>query len=243
MRSTLSKNVKRSLFKRILLIIFPFIVWGIFFIFFNYDFEKKFPRPDSLLYINTIDSTSSIIVLNHNQFLSNTLLQHLSLASQDKLAQDDSRIQTRLFYAAILTALISFILSDKNKNNRNKKGKIILTISVIILMYLLDVHLLDLGWRKHQASITISKTKDSLQNTPNTTNWYKIDFNKLYDFNKKQECDHIGRKLCRLIKPEFAQMIFYIIPLCILWIYFVCELIKPHIMYRPKQRLLRRRNI
>ena len=60
--------------------------------------------------------------------------------------------------------------------------------------------------------------------------------------NKELAKDRISRKICRAIIPELEQVIFYVLPLFILWIYFVYLCYQHRLPLRPKRLLIRSRS-
>jgi len=167
------------------------------------------------LIAKTGDSVSADEAYKRNQFLFNSLQMHQSIVANFEKAAIDSVNQARLFYITLMSALLAIIIIKKNKI----LGTIGMVV-VIVMMYYLDVHYLDLEFRQHESVVTVSYTKDSLANiSPHSTEYNNIDFSKLLIFTDSLDNTAGIRKRENFVNPKnIDQDILYMKPLLlVLW--------------------------
>ena len=163
------------------------------------------------------------VVQQHNDKLRELLSQKINNEYSSAISRESSHQQTRGFYVLIVVGLLSIILTRSDGKPLKRTLKWILLI-LIAIMYLLEVHELDLNTRYRTAAMIYNKEIDSLTNYEmNFTTWHKFDNKKLYDW-MKNESNLPKLWIRKLIKAvilyDFGQLILYIIPiiLVLFWI-------------------------
>jgi hypothetical protein len=160
------------------------------------------------------DSVSADQAYKRNQFLFNSLQMHQSIVANFEKAAIDSVNQARLFYVTLMAALLAIIVIKEKK-----MLGIIGMVIIIVIMFYLDVHYLDLKFRQHESVVTVSYTKDSLANiSPSSIAYNNIDFDKLRGYTDYLDATAGLRKGMNLVNPDLDQDILYIKPfLLVLW--------------------------
>jgi hypothetical protein len=155
-----------------------------------------------------IQKNNSEVISYLKELLSN---DHLEITTQENI-----RMQLRLFYVAILAAIISFLFSDKALA---KKNIIKVILFIIIAMYSLEIHHHDLFKRSIAASFVRSHAITNIINNPTDNISYKLNFDNLH---KRMECsaqNRIKRKIQTAFVLDAERFIFYIFPFSFLLIY------------------------
>lgn len=154
---------------------------------------------------------------NHNSVLISTLANYVAIDANEIFERNRIILQVRLFYAAILAGLVSYLYS-------NPKPLIALFILLlIIIMYLQEVHLEDLLRRSTICYFIKCKAVEQLINVK--PRWYKLKYESLHKQQEKASRHRWRRKFSYACNPSIEQIIFYCIPwlginlFYIYWIY------------------------
>jgi hypothetical protein len=170
--------------------------------------------------LSPVDNIKATIgqVREHNDKLRELLFQKINNEYSSSNSRESSHQQTRGFYVLIIIGLLSISLTKPNV-------KILSSIlcALILVMYVLEVHELDLNERYTVASRTYSRQVDTLTNyLSNSTNWYVFSNKPIYDWMNR-ESDFGNRLNRKLIKAVFLydadQLVLYIIPLTIIFLW------------------------
>jgi len=173
--------------------------------------EPFIAKNESVL--NQIDSLSkySSNPLAQRIWLVNVLQERMSLDGISISSVEETKMQLRLFYAAILAGVAS-ILFTKGKKESKTVGIVLLFL--IVPMYLLEVHRNDL----YQRQVTVYATKgiavDFLVNLPpQDTTWYVLtndNVNAAYNLAGETR---FRRKILTSLQPDPEQILFYLLPM------------------------------
>ena len=128
-------------------------------------------------------------------------------------------MQIRLFYVAILAGL-STLLFHNNLMSRKKIRIVLLTL--IILIYFLEVHKNDL----YKRQLAVYHIKDAAIHSlahldPTDSTWYSIEYDSVRA-KWNNACDKNNARIRKLIastRPNPEQIIFYVIPFGALFVY------------------------
>jgi hypothetical protein len=158
-----------------------------------------------------------------NHEILSTLNTRTTQSVQAQLSREDVRFQVRIFYAAILAALLStaFLVTSQTYLARWLLGLAALT--TVVLMYLIDIHILDVKTRVAPADARVAMTiQQLLALKPNDSSYYQINFavldSLLVDANQPQV--RLDRKRTSSFSPNLEQIVFYVFPLggtTVLW--------------------------
>lgn len=183
--------------------------------------ETFLKKNDSLL-------VSQEQLQNRLRTLAEVILQHQSSTGQLYSASEDRRMQARNFYSVILVGLVSAALlmgQEKRRKKtdepateevRTRRGVGLVVMVVAVLMYGLDVHMLDVMQRQVPVYTRLSNTlQQLLEIAPNDAHWYTLDFTA-YKETKSEPWTRISRKIGRFIQPNFEQIVFYVLPIMLL---------------------------
>jgi hypothetical protein len=174
-------------------------------------FSKIVPRLDPpidrkteiLEILNTSNKNSEV----HNSTLISILTKYVAIDANQIMKQNRIIIQVRLFYAAILAGLVSYLYS-------NQRPLIALFILLLILiMYLQEVHLKDLINRSEICYfIKCSAAEQLISLKPKNKEWYTLNYESLHEQQKKASNHRWRRKFFTACNPSIEQTIFYCIP-------------------------------
>ena len=176
---------------------------------------QETPRPiiDSLTTILSDSPTSSSAkTLAHNSLIISTLQERESTSDHLTASHEDSLRQARNIYFGILAVLITLVFSKETENKFAICGGL---LTFIVLMYLVDVHLIDMLKRE---SANAQLTHNAVETTVNSKlldkTWYSLDYRSaVYQLNKAGEpCTRWYRKLWLASRPHFDQIAYYTIP-------------------------------
>ncbi len=152
---------------------------------------------------NTSNSNSEV----HNSTLISILLKYLAIDANQLSQQKNSIIQIRLFYAAILTGLVSYLFSSNNPLIA------LFILFLILIMYLLEVHFNDLINRSEIGYFIMRKAVERLINLkPKNNKWYILNFKSLLKQQENASNHRWRRKFFSACNPNIEQIIFYCIP-------------------------------
>jgi len=176
---------------------------------------------------NSIDPFTPILdtlsVLQNGNLADNSMLisvlQERESTSGNEIASGRAiEMQVRLFYLAILVGVISFLFKDDTKYKMVPKWMFLILIPC---MYLFDVHLEDSLDRQIVSSHVTSNTIHLLANSRNTsTAIYGFSYKRLRDAqdDAAKSPDRWYRKFRRALHPDLIQIIFYFVPLFLVYI-------------------------
>jgi hypothetical protein len=149
-------------------------------------------------------------IKTHNSMLISLLHENMALDVTAFEGRENIKTQNRLFYAAILAALASFLFLKDSPNPMIRRFLLLF----IVLMYLLEVHREDLDNRYFVGFDIKGLEVEKLINAKTTTSWYYVTGDslnaKMAESNKLT--NRFPRKLRRAINPDSEQIAFYLIP-------------------------------
>ena len=206
---------------------FRFIILPAFLVItFIYFLHKGEPEPlfksDTKILI-AVDSFSipANDVKTHNYNLINLL--------KDRGAPDENGLrQVRTNYFLIVAGILSLILSSKIIK-MNRLPMFLILLSLITLMYALDVHLKDLYNRQNSCyTIYGNNIIDLINKDSINTTWYNLDLDSLHIKwkNAANKTTRWKRKSKMAFDPDGEQIIYFIIPWILVYILTAREFIK-----------------
>jgi hypothetical protein len=170
--------------------------------------EHPFPESLPVLSADTCFSASSTHVELRNGRLLDILHNRLAGTATLRAARDDSRMQARIFYSAILAALASLLLG-----NKKTIPVALVTFSIIALMYFLDVHISDVNRRADSPDAAFSQAINILANaTPQDSTWYTYNPEAIDAWLREQEATSVLRKIRTACRPDLEQRLYYFFP-------------------------------
>jgi hypothetical protein len=151
---------------------------------------------------------------NHNLNLISSLKMRESLGANSILSSEGGVRQTRSIYIGIIGVLLTFLFN----RNGNRKTYIVL-LSLIILFYGLDIHLVDLIQRSSDVKQITSDALDLIvKQNPTDSIWYNINYSLRDSQFPKFHDTRIFRKLNSAFHPNIDQMVFFIFPFIAIYI-------------------------
>jgi hypothetical protein len=179
------------------------------------------PIPSILARNDTLHFSSGETSV-HNRDLMTALLQHQANAATIQIAREDTRMQARLFFAAILAALASasVLLLPTEPNHEGRNAIAIAVILLSCLMYFLDVHMLDLNSRITRIQLTSTVALEQLLRTsPHDSSWQDIDNSvPLAEMNSAAESTNRRlRKAYFAARPDLEQLAYYFFPMLVIY--------------------------
>jgi hypothetical protein len=215
------------------------ILVSLILIFLIYNFIFPFSclqRSNQILGQNLFDikKNDTISALNidaaaHNKVLIDVLQQRLAIDYSSLTSSLSIKMQFRLFYTAILAGLSSLLFSTSISNKTKNIVIRRVLLSMIIIMYLLEVHFDDLYTRKDDVSKVKYMSVDSLVNLkPNDSTWY--DLNNKWETSDSESVaakwDSVSkgnvpriRKLKAALSLNVEQIVYYWFPWFFLFYY------------------------
>lgn len=152
----------------------------------------------------------------HTSRVIDVLSKNTASAANLAAALESAKLQARVFYAVILAGLASLLFTQVR---RKRSGVGLILLGLITLMYLLDVHLEDLGKRHTEASQTFGAATDSLVNAlPNSRTWYEVRFDSLWHQLNCAKHKSVQRKIQAFLHPGLEQILYYIVPWLVVYI-------------------------
>jgi hypothetical protein len=170
---------------------------------------KLLPEFENTSVLKRIDSLSVFTnnPIAHNSILVKVLQEQQAIVGNDLLANRTVEMQIRLFYVAILAGLSSLLF---HKDNESKHTIRRVLLSLIILMYLLEVHLNDLNKRQYAVSYIKDVAIDSLVHlSPTDATWFAIKYDSVATKWSKasEKCNTWSRKLVTALNHPFVCII------------------------------------
>lgn len=170
------------------------------------DRTSYFLRTDSL--VSASDAGKRVDVLR------DVILQHIASNGAYIISRSDSRMLALNILAAILAGLSSAIILSHSQMVRRWISW--LTVFVIVAMYGLDVHTLDLKFRFDKKTQKLENTLDSLLSLDHThTYWINLSSTSI-EHNSSDYARRWKRKIELSLRPNLEQVTYYFIPLFIL---------------------------
>ena len=147
------------------------------------------------------------------QILLNSIQVHRQYGVQQEVANENLKMQGRLLFITLFSALITFIYSKKN-NLGQSKFIVILALATGIIWYGINVHKLDIETRGFVPANMLYKTEKNLLNIqPDDNRIYYLDYIKLDSVINKDTLDHKVDKIERFFKPDLFDIVFNMMPL------------------------------
>ncbi|MCX6163348.1 MAG: hypothetical protein NTU73_00545 [Ignavibacteriae bacterium] len=178
----------------------------------NSDSTKILFPADTSCFKKVLASPNHTILIN--------LLQERETTSNNSIASSESvKMQSRMFYCAILAGLVSLLLTRKEKE---KKLLAFILLVMIPLMYVIDVHQKDLIRRNMSVTKITSKAVNQLVNSYTDTIYVlKDDLTAEYE-KATERCERWGRKAYTASTPDLLQIVYYFLPWLAIFTYFRC---------------------
>ncbi len=176
-------------------------------------------------------------IIEHNELLRELLYKRIDLEYTSSASRESTRQQMRGFYVLIVAGMLSIVIA---KRNSNTKASVLTLMALIFVMYMIEVHNLDLDERFRATGKVYSRDLYSLINSKvDSTTWDKFDYNK----NIKAELDTADdfeiewkRKAIKAVRYNAEQAALYILPfVALFWWYFKNTFQHNQ---KPKKRLL-----
>jgi hypothetical protein len=185
-----------------------------------------------LLFADTSRHCQTHEIMIHNSNMMTFLQANLARESSEIGVAENTKSQTRLFYVAILAAMIVVLSTIKENSHPAMIG---IPIILIVSMYLLEIHQDDLNRRGvdyYRAEIHATETLVDLK--PTDMNWYRKDGYALQNASDSVHNTNtrIARKIQAALRPSVDQIIFYFIPMCL-----VCQ---PLLLFYPYSKRRKR---
>ncbi len=148
------------------------------------------------------------------------LLQAININNQGAIARTNERMQSRMFFVAILAGLFAISLTpsgEQTHSNIFRSASAAYTASAImIFMYLLDVHLANIDRRykgDYERLVNGLVQLDSLDRN-NDDRWCAMDAPSQTE--KLTGAQRLEQKLCEATKPNLEQVLCYFVPLSLI---------------------------
>ena len=230
--SKLKIQIRKPLF---LFLIFPLFVIVIFLLGYHYTSpdelydEISVSKKISIIQSDTLIKVSLEKAMIQRQTFLSILQSRESTKHSEYSTHESNLTQTRSIYFGILAILLSIAFS---KDSMNKISTPSALLGLIIIMYLLDVHMVDLMNRENDTvQLGTNEVHRLLNMNPDDSTWYYLSFD-CYDkmlgmASKKPE--RWLRKFALACHPDGAQFVYFCIP-CVLFYYvLVCKIRKKSI--------------
>ena len=183
-----------------------------------------------------IEKTATEKITKHNELLREYLLQRISIENSRQAMRESTHQQMRGFYILIIAGLLSILIA-KYKSTFPFMRDIVMII--IAVMYLLEVHQLDMYQRFNSVSDIYTYDVYRLINpTDNSRVWYVLSYEQIRDQMNKASNGWIRwrRKLLKALKPSTQQIALYVFPfVALFWWRFKRD---TQFIQKPKKRLL-----
>lgn len=133
-------------------------------------------------------------------------------------SRDSVRMESRLFYCAIITGLISLFFIKDNKDKIKKYTSYFL-LMIIVLLYFVDVHQGDLIERNLSDRIVTGKAINQLVK-PFDNKIYELSYDSVnVQYEKATKLySRWSRKLYNACCPDLSQIVYFIIPLILVFL-------------------------
>ncbi|TSA16821.1 hypothetical protein D4R75_13065 [bacterium] len=168
------------------------------------------PRTQMLFPVTTKQYQAHGVSI-HNSYLMTFLEANLARQSSEISSRENTKAQTRLFYAAILAAVIAFF---SLRGGNSHPVIVVVPMVLIVSMYVLEIHQDDLNRRSfdyYHAETNAIETLVDLN--PTDTTWYRKEGDTIQHVVDSVHNTRVARKIQAAFHPSLDQIIFYFIPL------------------------------
>jgi hypothetical protein len=165
---------------------------------------------------------SSAMAISHNSALISIITEREATDRQLLTASFDGLRQTRSIYIVILAALSSLAFGGNSKNT-----VMVIILVVILSMYFLDVHAEDLLTRQKEGMRISTNALIKMTNLClSDTTRYLLTYEKMDAQFEDAKSGSLLRKLYIAFHPDLERIIFYILPLLLVFCLLQFELYK-----------------
>lgn len=186
---------------------------------FNNSLDLNSCKITILLKVDSLD-VERHNTIEHNSKLLNLLQKRMQNQQDGITAKIGFQSEARNFYTVILIGIFSIIFSNQKEKKNLQRNMIFLGFAFILIMYLMDIHYKDMIERNvftinmHRLNI------ETLVNSyPNNDSWYQLDFSELKEVMDTVHFERIQRKITKVFQPDLAQIVFFIIPLIVMYFF------------------------
>jgi hypothetical protein len=159
----------------------------------------------------------------HNIEIISTLREREASESSKWASRQNSIDQLHAIYFGFLAVILSIILKGKTK----KKLPYLLLFFLIPVMWWLNIHQQDLNNRSDYMSRNTGHNIEQFVNLhPTNATWYTLDYKAVKDSLDTCKNHAFIRKLTKFYKPSMEQIIFYIVPLCLVYVFMIINIKK-----------------
>ena len=170
--------------------------------------------------IDTLTTKGNDVVNNNSEAIS-FLKQLLNNDTSELTSKESIRMQLRLFYAVIFTALMSLLFTIKSTSKQNIINMLLI---VILAIFSLEIHLSDTYKRSNAAyQIRAKAIEIMINNKLSESVSYKLDFRTLHEKMKSASKGSLKRKILTAFVIDPERLIFYVFPFILLLIYDIVQ--------------------
>ena len=176
---------------------------------------------------NTVDSLSHLFTKNeiveHNKTIISTLQEREATRENVSVSRENNLRETRTIYFALLGIILAIVFNQKN----NKKLVIFLLLLLIGGIYSIEVHLKDLLHREQGCCAVVNRSVEEIVNTDKIYNeYFVINYDELLNQQDKAHDDRLYRKLCKAYDPDLEQIVLYVIPFLLIYVWLLVAIRK-----------------
>lgn len=153
----------------------------------------------------------------HLDILLQTAESQHGIHVQVLLANEENRMQARIFFITAFIALASMVFTATNSKIRQVMPYSALAFTV--LFYLLDVHMRDLSDRQIPIRDELRNTMVEITKEPlDDSCWYRINWPRIDRMFQEAYEHRWSRKTCLVFNPNIEQSVFYFAPIFLLFL-------------------------
>ena len=202
----------------ILTLILTVISFGIIFLLCTTKYEEPKINAQIIFPDSSITLDNKDVLNRQKSFLISTLLERESNESNYINSQDNIISQARNIFMVLFGVLLGIIISNWDKKERIYL-LIVLLFFLTLIFLLLDVHIADLKLRSSASKSNTARTVDSLVNqNPNELLTHKLDYKNIVSVWDSLNHTSRQRKLYKIGNPDGDQIIFFYLPLALLYL-------------------------
>ena len=153
---------------------------------------------------------------SHNGYVLSSMKELIANDNSSYNTKEEGKMQIRLFYVAILSVLVSFLL---NKKSISKASPIFILIIVILTMYGFEIHNHDTDKRSLAAKFVKVKAYEFLLNEYPTKVKYDLDLDTLNSAMINPTKHSLIRKIESAFTLDMERIIFYLVPFLLILYY------------------------
>jgi hypothetical protein len=154
---------------------------------------------------------------NHIAEMTTVINQYLANGATLYSSWEASRIQLRSFFITLLVGLISVSYLRDTARPDLQRTLMTTAILVTIVMYGLDIHIVDVMNRNLVAGSIANNTIPSIiELRPDDSSWHYLDFSRIARIQDSLSQTHWSRKFDSTIHPTLEQCFIYLLPLALL---------------------------